>query len=215
MQCLLGGGAGEGHLHVEEITSAHFSVLPFSNQEEKSPSERPSPRGGQPSMLSSRAASWALRELQLALGSGKRPGCAAAGPRSWKAALCPVTCGCRIVSCGRAAPGSPGRTPPAQRGARAQHPRGARCNPVLLAAAGWGSRNDRLVVNREGRVRATCLLSLRERRCVAGERTLGRFLQPLQPWLPSWLLVTLAFPALDLERMVTVVTKLVYCFHFR
>ena len=47
-----------------------------------------------------------------------------------------------------------------------------------------------------------------------GERALGRFLQQLQPMLPSSLLATLAFPALDLGRIVAVVTKLVHHFHF-
>ncbi|XP_019686750.1 rho GTPase-activating protein 18 isoform X3 [Felis catus] len=150
---------------------------------------------------------WACTRLREA------PGCAAAGPRSWKAPLRPVTCGFRIVSCGRAAPGSPGGTPPAPRRARAQP-------PGVHASAGcfWqlpddGAEMTGLWVTVKGE-REPLAFGARERRCVTGERALGRFLQRLQPSLPSSLLATLAFPALDLERMVTVVTKLVHRFHF-
>ncbi|XP_045355494.1 rho GTPase-activating protein 18 isoform X2 [Leopardus geoffroyi] len=150
---------------------------------------------------------WACTRLREA------PGCAAAGPRSWKAPLRPVTCGFKIVSCGRAAPGSPGGTPPAPRRARAQP-------PGVHASAGcfWqlpddGAEMTGLWVTVKGE-REPLAFGARERRCVTGERALGRFLQRLQPSLPSSLLATLAFPALDLGRMVTVVTKLVHRFHF-
>ena len=150
---------------------------------------------------------WACTRLREA------PGCAAAGPRSWKAPLRPVTCGFRIVSCGRAAPGSPGGTPPAPRRARAQP-------PGVHASAGcfWqlpddGAEMTGLWVTVKGE-REPLAFGARERRCVTGERALGRFLQRLQPSLPSSLLATLAFPALDLGRIVAVVTKLVHHFHF-
>ncbi|XP_040305172.1 rho GTPase-activating protein 18 isoform X2 [Herpailurus yagouaroundi] len=150
---------------------------------------------------------WACTRLREA------PGCAAAGARSWKAPLRPVTCGFRIVSCGRAAPGSPGGTPPAPRRARAQP-------PGVHASAGcfWqlpddGAEMTGLSVTVKGE-REPLAFGARERRCVTGERALGRFLQRLQPSLPSSLLATLAFPALDLGRMVTVATKLVRRFHF-
>ncbi|XP_053760474.1 rho GTPase-activating protein 18 isoform X3 [Panthera pardus] len=150
---------------------------------------------------------WACTRLREA------PGCAAAGPRSWKAPLRPVTCGFRIVSCGRAALGSPGGTPPAPRRARAQP-------PGVHASAGcfWqlpddGAEMTGLWVTVKGE-REPLAFGARERRCVTGGRALGRFSQRLQPSLPSSLLAALAFPALDLGRMVTVVTKLVHRFHF-
>ncbi|XP_047587961.1 uncharacterized protein LOC125101621 [Lutra lutra] len=184
--------------------SSKFLYHPMGNSYPKKAGSQS--RGGPPSL--------APRLLGLALGSGKRWGCAAAGSRSWKAALCPVTCGFRIVSCGRAVLGSPGRHSACSARGSSQHPgvhAAARCFQQLLDD---GAEATGLWLTVKGE-REPLVFGAREGRCVPGERTLARFLQPLQPSRPSSLLVTLALPALDLGKMVTVVTKLVYCFHFR
>ena len=142
--------------------------------------------------------SWDRSALTAAFGSrwagGSVEALAAADPCSWKAdLLCPVTCGCPSLSCGRAAAGSLGvpaaaALPAQQRWSRAPGPRArasARCFWQLLD--GWLSRNARLwfTVKGEGE-----LLLFGERGGVSGHQRPGKILAAAQHhrFLPHFLL---------------------------